>query len=202
MTPIAFAFVDAEGLPTGGGIRPTLPEGAVPLTAPFTTADLPRLRLVKDVWTLRNDLVPDPAPTVAELASRAAEVLATGRREAIARVNARAGKTRLKVYTDIPAQDAMYLEKRAEALAFLAEVPEPKTLADYPLIAGEVGLTAPTAYELAQIWLNRAHLFKLVGGATETARLRATYAIATARDEDAIAAIEAEAITAFASLPI
>jgi hypothetical protein len=200
----AYAIVDEEGIPKGGGVLRAIPDGAVLLPAPWTVSDLSKLRYRNGLWEERTDLPVDdvPTPTAEDVAMWQAEMLARAKADATARVNARAGATRLKVYTDIPGQDAMYLEKRAEALAFLAAVPEPKTLDDYPLIRGEVGLTAPTAYELAQIWLNRAYLFKLVGGATETARLRATSAIATAPDEATIAAIEAEANAAFASLPI
>lgn len=263
---IAFAFVDADGISTGGGMKPTLPDGAVELTPPFTTLDLPRLMYRDGAWAERPALpvavaskygfelsgLPDvgvvewtdigtghtetsevlaaefhcplpedctvnvtvtaPLPWLGSSviitrgkgsAEIAAQRLATARAAAIARVNERAGALRLKVYTDIPGQDALYLEKRAEALAFVAN-PKDADLAYFPLLAGEVGpgLTATTAYELAQIWLNRSHLFKLVGGATETARLRAAYAIAAAPDEDAITAIERGFIEALARLPI
>ena len=133
----------------------------------------------------------------------AARALAQAKTDAITRINRLAGELRLKVYTDIPGQDAIYLEKRAEALAWVASAKVPD-LKDFPLLAGEIGpgLTASTPYELAQIWLNRSHLFKLVGGATETARLRATYAIATAPDETTLIAIEQGFIEALARLPI
>ena len=144
-------------------------------------------------WSWDGEVfTPPPPPDPAE-----------ARTAAIARVNAQAGQVRLKVYTDIPGQDALYLEKRAEAQAFVAN-PQTSDLADFPLIAAEVGpgLTADTPYELAQIWLNRSHLFKLVGGATERARLRAAYAIAAAPDEDAIIAIEQDFVEALSQLPI
>jgi hypothetical protein len=47
---IAFAFVDADGIPTGGGILPNLPEGAIELAAPFGTLDLPRIRWRNGAW--------------------------------------------------------------------------------------------------------------------------------------------------------
>lgn len=258
---IAFAYLDSDGIPTGGGTRRTLPEGAVALTAPFTTIDLPRLMFRDGVWSERpalpvavatrdgfrvvarppeawtvvtdlgsgarlegasGDLPEDGTYEVCVTAPRpwlpstvivtrgkgspeiAAARLDTARAAAVARINSRAGQTRLKVYTDIPGQDALYLEKRAEAKAYLALPVEPLTLADFPLIAGEVGpgLTATTPHELAQVWLNRSHLFKLVGGATERARLRAAYAVAEAPDEDTITAIEGAFAEALSQLPI
>lgn len=258
---IAFAFLDLDGIPTGGGIKPSLPDGAVALVAPFSTIDLPRLMFVDGAWVERPSLpsalpttagfhvegLPNDAWTVvtdlgtgAQLESASGDLpedgtfevavtaprpwlsssviltrgkgspeinasrLASARSLAIARVNASAGKLRLKVYTDIPGQDALYLEKRAEAKAYLALSAEPAGLEDFPLIANEIGpgLTARTAYELAQVWLNRSHLFKQIGGATEKARLRAAYAIAEAGDEAAIARIEEVFHEALARLPI
>jgi hypothetical protein len=43
----------------------------------------------------------------------------------VARLATRAGHLRLRVYTDIPGQDALYLEKRAEALAYVASPQDP-----------------------------------------------------------------------------
>lgn len=271
---IAFAFLDAHGLPTGGGTGPALPAGAVALTPPFTTIDLPRLIFQGGVWAERpalpravatkagfaaSERPPGAVVTVTDLgtglelqlpgvgAGAGAEeaaleaalpehgsfaVTVTGPRpwaasavtitrgkgspelaatalarlmaEATVRINARTGAVRLKVYTDIPGQDAIYLEQRAEALAYVASPQEPDTLDDYPFMNGEVGpgLTAPTAWHLAQIWLNRAQLFKQVGAATEAARQRAILAIAAAPDEAAIAAVETAFTEALNALPI
>lgn len=189
---IAFAFITAEGIPTGGGIRRELPDGAIPLTPPFTTNDLARLRYRDGAWELRNDM-PQPAPPSAEeLAARAAGHLAAARRQAVAQVNARAGAIRARIYTDIPGQDALYLEKRAEAQAYVAETrrgAEPASLRDYPLLANEVGITAPDPWALAQVWLNRSDQFKRLGAATERLRMQALTAIATAPDEKTIDAI-------------
>jgi hypothetical protein len=200
---IAYALIDRDGIPTGGGMGRELPKGAVALTPPWTTLDLPRIMLQDAIWTLRPKPVEPPPPTATERAEAAAAALARARTAAIMRINTRAGHLRLRVYTDIPGQDALYLEKRAEALAYVAS-PQDPDLADFPLIAGEVGpdLTARTPYELAQIWLNRSHLFKLVGGATETARLKAAYAVASAANEDTISAIEQGFVEALSRLPI
>lgn len=201
---IAFAFTDADGIPTGGGIHRELPEGAVALDAPWTTLDLPRLQYRDGAWVERK--LPAPAqPTRAELAERAAALLARARTEAADRINARVGALRKRIYTDIPGQDAMYLEKRAEAVAYVAETNhggEPETLRDYPLLANEVGITAPTAWTLAQIWLNRSDQFKRVGAETERARMQAVIAIGAAPDFETIETIERDFNEALNGLPL
>lgn len=202
---IPFAIIDANGIPTGGGIKPTLPEGAIPLTPPFSTLDLPRLRWRDGVWEERTDLPETKPPTEAELADRASAVLARARTEASERVNQSVGDLRGRIYTDIPGQDAMYLEKRAEAVAYVAETNhggEPANLRDYPLLANEVGLTAPTAWTLAQLWLNRSDQFKRVGAATERLRMRAQIDISTAKDIEALEAIERDFTEALSRLPL
>ena len=194
---IAFAYLNPEGLPTGGGVDRTLPEGAIPLTPPFTTDHLPRLRYRDGAWEERTDLEPDPAPTQAEMLARAASRLAGARAATVAVVNARTDAFRRRYYTVIAGQDALYLEKRAEALAYVREADqagEPPTLDDYPMIAGEVGVTAPSAWQLSQLWLNMSERFRFIGAATERPRQIALNAIATAPDESTLQ----EAETAFA----
>jgi hypothetical protein len=202
---IAFAFLNASGIPTGGGIRAELPDGAVPLTAPFTTRDLSRLRFREGQWEERTDLPEVKPPSAGEIAARTAEVLARARTEASARVNDRAGRIRSRIYTDIPGQDALYLEKRAEAVAFVRETDQsglPETLDDYPLLQNETGITAPTPWQLAQLWLNRSAQFKRVGAATERLRMTALIALAAAPDLAAVETIETDLAEALSRLPL
>lgn len=202
---IAFAFIGSDGIPTGGGVRQSLPDHAVPLHPPYTTADLPRIRFRNDRWEERDDLVPDPVPGPEEIALWQSVMLQRARAEAVARINARVGALRKRIYTDIPGQDAMYLEKRAEAVAYVAETNhggEPETLRDYPLLANEVGITAPSAWTLAQIWLNRSDQFKRVGAETERARMQAVIAIATAPDFETIETFERDFNEALNGLPL
>ncbi|WP_149589838.1 hypothetical protein [Tabrizicola flagellatus] len=202
---IAFAYIDAEGRPIRGGVLPALPSGAVPLPAPFTTADLPRLAYRDGVWVWREEAKQPVVPTREELEAQAAAVLELARRDARRRINERIGALRSRIYTDIPGQDALYLEKRAEALAYVREAEmsgEPKDLADYPLIAGEVGITAPTAWQLAQIWLHLSDRFKAAGAATETARMRAMVAIETAPDLTTLEGIEIEIARSLADITL
>ncbi|MFN3575361.1 MAG: hypothetical protein ACK4TJ_00015 [Tabrizicola sp.] len=201
---IAFAFIDPDGQPTGGGMAPGLPTGAVPLPPPLTTADLPRLRWTGAEWVWR-EVKPDPAPTAEEIAAQSEAHLARARREAATRVNDRIEALRRRLYTAIAGQDALYLEKRAEALAYVRESEmsgEPKDLTDYPLIAGEVGITAPTAWQLSQIWLHLSDRCKAVGAATETARMRAMVAIETAPDLTTLERIEIEFAQSLADIAL
>jgi hypothetical protein len=190
---IAFAFIDALGRPTGGGMRRTLPDGAVALTPPFTTADLTRLIWRDGAWAERDDLAPTALPSAEDVAQRVAAQLAAAKAQAVDRVNQKTDAFRRRFYTPIAGQDALYLEKRAEALAYVREVDqsgEPADLADYPLIANELGVTAPTPWQLAQIWLHRADQFKRVGAATERPRQAALAAIAATTDPDDLPTIE------------
>lgn len=199
---IAFAIIGPDGIPTGGGIRRALPEGAVPLTPPWTTADLPRLRWQDGAWVLR-EVKPGPAPSAEELAARAAAQLDRAKAQATDRINAAVDAYRRRFYTAIAGQDALYLEKRAEALAYIREAEmsgEPRDLADYPLIANELGITAPTAWQMAQLWLHLSDAFKQIGAATERPRQVALTAIALARDPEALAAIEADFTDALSRL--
>lgn len=130
--------------------------------------------------------------TAEEIAAQEAEELAQAKAEASLRVNTAAGQARLAVYTDLPGQHAIYLQKRLEAQAYLAATPRPKDLTGFPFLAAEVGVTAPTAEALAQVWISRGQLFESFGAATESARMTALKAIATVPDMAALEKAEAE----------
>lgn len=60
---IAFVFVDADGLPLRGGMHRAVPEGAIVLPPPWTTADIPRLRYRNGAWEVRpQPTEPQPGP--------------------------------------------------------------------------------------------------------------------------------------------
>lgn len=106
--------------------------------------------------------------------------------QAIARVNTAAGLVRRRYITEIPGQEMVYLQKEAEAVAFLADpAPDP---ARYPFITAEVGATAPSAHEVAQVYVNLAAILRSAGAALEQLRLGAIVAIETT---DTAAGIEA-----------
>ncbi len=86
---------------------------------------------------------------------------------ALAQVNDLRGSARLNYITDLPGQDALYAAKREEAVAYLSD---PDPIDDlYPLIKSEIGETAPTGFEVAQIFLNLNDLWREAAGAIDAA---------------------------------
>lgn len=119
--------------------------------------------------------------------------LAQARLAAVAGINAIAGEVRRRYVTDIPGQDALYLLKEAEARAWVASAdPDP---AQHPLIAAEIGITAPSGDEVAQVYLNLAGLYVAVAAQLETARL-GHIALAEAAPDVASAEATAQAFMA------
>ncbi len=107
------------------------------------------------------------------------------RASAIATINAAAAHVRRLYITELPGQELIYQEKRAEAVAYLADA-DPD-LADYPFIAAEIGATAPTAHEVAQVYVNMAALLRAAGAALEHVRLGAIAGVEAAETEAEIA---------------
>lgn len=123
----------------------------------------------------------------AEVDAQAARDLAACRSAAVAQINAAAAELRARYVTVMPGQEIIYLAKEAEALRYLNAPPE--TLDDYPLLAAEIGLTAPDAHTLAQIWANMAGLWRSVAARIEAARLGAIYRIEAAETQAAVASV-------------
>ena len=122
----------------------------------------------------------------AMIAARAAADLAAIKVQGLIQINAKAGQTRQLYITTSPGQDMIYIAKEREALDFLAApVDDLKT---YPLLAAEVGLTAQTAWELAQVWANVSVYWRGIAAQIEGARIRAIARIKAASDVDEIAA--------------
>lgn len=89
--------------------------------------------------------------------------------EWVRQINVRVGQVRVKFVTDLPAQEMIYLRKEQEARSWL-DSPSPNINA-YPLMKAEVGITAPTANELAQIWLYMSNQWLEVAAVLEQIRL-------------------------------
>ena len=102
----------------------------------------------------------------------------------LARVSAGISSVRQRVITALPGQDMIYLRKEAEARAYLAA--SDPALADYPMIAAEVGVTAETAYQVAQVWIYMSQSWQALAASLEAIRLTTTNAIAAAADEAAV----------------
>ncbi|MCL4064961.1 hypothetical protein M3484_00005, partial [Pseudomonas sp. GX19020] len=76
---------------------------------------------------------------------------------------------RARLITALPGQDMIYLAKEAEARAWVeASAPD---MAGFPLLAAEIGITAPDADQLAQLWLNMADLWRSAAAGLEALRL-------------------------------
>lgn len=88
---------------------------------------------------------------------------------------------RLKYITPGTGQAMTYQQKVAEAQAFkAASNPKP---ADYPILASEVGITAPTLSEVADTVLTAYRQWQQIGAMIEAIRLGAKRDIDAAEDE-------------------
>lgn len=90
------------------------------------------------------------------------------------------GAVRRLFITDLPGQEMVYMAKEIEARAYAALPSPPPDLTDFPLLAAEVGITAPTASELAALWLGMAAAWRAVAAQIEPLRLTANAAAAAA----------------------
>lgn len=117
-------------------------------------------------------IIPPAADPVAEL---------TGAKEyAVGFVNVAIGSVRARYITDIPGQGMIYQAKEAEAIDYLSRTPEPSDLSEFPFLANEIGTTAPTASELAQVWINLSSQWRGVGSQLENLRLGTLAAVEAA----------------------
>jgi len=115
---------------------------------------------------------------MAAVAAREARLLASAKAVAVERINTTIGAVRSRYITALPGQDMIYLRKEEEARAWLAA--RSPDLADYPLLAAEAGVTAPDAYQLAQLWLNLSAQWVQLAAALERARMEAIGAVEAA----------------------
>lgn len=113
--------------------------------------------------------------------------LAAEKRAAVAQVNGMADQVRRMFITPIIGQEMVYLEKEAEARRYLNEL-EPD-LSDYPFISAEVGVSAITAQQVAQLYLNLGAQWRVVGSMLENVRLGSIAAIEAATTLAQISAV-------------
>ena len=142
--------------------------------------DLPPQPDQHHVWDLASESWVDPR-SAEQVAADDAVALEAARAAALARALDLRAAARLRYITDIPGQDAIYASKLEEARAYLADA-EP-VAADYPLIWSEVGVTAPTAAEVAQVFLNLNAMWKSVAALIDGAYFGAQAAIMAASNE-------------------
>lgn len=103
------------------------------------------------------------------------------------KVDSAAEIERLKYITPGNGQAMTYQQKVAEAQAFKAAI-DPKA-ADYPILSSEVGITAETLGEVADIILAAFGQWQQIGALIESIRLGAKRDIDVAADEAAARAI-------------
>lgn len=133
--------------------------------------------------------------------------IAHARARAIAEINGAIGEERTRHITVAPGQDMLYSAKEAEALRYIARATEGLTpgvtgprvlpLDDFPLIAGEIGPTAPDAWQVAQLIANMAMVWRRIASGLEADRLGAIHAVEIAAS---VAAVDA-ALAAFRARP-
>lgn len=107
-------------------------------------------------------------------------------------VNVRVGQVRALFITDIPGQDPIYKAKQEEAEAYLLEDPEPLTLDGYTFLAKEIGITADTPLELAQLWVTMRDQWEAIGSDLEAIRLGFIKEIRAATTKAEVDALVAE----------
>lgn len=127
-----------------------------------------------------------------QISAQAALDFTEAKRTAIAEVNAWAARERIQYVTPLPGQDMIYLAKEAEAIRWLAADPAPSDLTGYPLLAGELGITAETPDQLAQLWVNLGQIWRGLAAEIETLRLGTIKAITEASDGDGVSAALAQ----------
>ncbi len=113
-------------------------------------------------------------------------VITSAKLQAVEHVNNVIGEKRKAFVTDLPGQQMIYLRKEEEARAWVAD-PGTPDIADYTLMGAEIGVTAATGDEIAQIWLNLSALWVGAAAYYENIRLSTINAINAA---PTIAAIE------------
>ncbi|MEN9059991.1 hypothetical protein [Ponticoccus litoralis] len=125
------------------------------------------------------------------------ENLVAARLDAVTAINEAVGAKRQNFITEIPGQQMIYQAKEAEARAYVALDPEPANLEPFPLISAEIGITAPTARELAQVWLHMGDMWRATAATLEGIRLTAIGAVGNA---GSTAEIDLAVATCFSAL--
>jgi len=107
------------------------------------------------------------------VAKTSVEDIGVARARASYDINRKAGDVRRSWVTNTPAQQMIYVEKAKEARTYLSLPVVPALLTDFPLMSAEIGITAPDAYQLAQIWANMETLWLQAAADIERERISA-----------------------------
>lgn len=127
------------------------------------------------------------SPTAGELDARFPDaVLSTARTAARSKISAEAEEARLRFVTAGSGKAMAYQEKAREAVAYLADAaPNP---ANYPLLGSEVGITAPTLGQVAEVVAGKYQMFRQIEAAIGGMEAAAQKTVKEAED---VAAIDA-----------
>lgn len=147
------------------------------------------------VFDLATEAWIDPR-TPAEIDADDAAALNAARDVARAHVMARVEAIRKAYITALAGQEMIYMAKEAEALRYAGET----DLTGFPMLAAEVGITAPTAADLAALWIATAHQWRAVAAQLEAARMTARAALDAATTQAGIDAAVAALDAALAPL--
>lgn len=98
--------------------------------------------------------------------------------QAVSRINEAAEQCRGKYITPGDGQMMTYLEKISQARACL--LGQPPQEADYPMLAAEIGITAPTLTGVAEIVVAAYNQWLVIGSAIEATRRAANVAVEAA----------------------
>lgn len=115
--------------------------------------------------------------------------------DAKAAVDNKAREVRARFATD--GKHQVYAEKRDEATRYIAAEAEPgpaPDLTDYPYLAAEVGITAPNALALAQLWLEMDRQWRQVAATIESISMNAKSQIGGAGSRAEMDAIVASVV--------
>jgi hypothetical protein len=122
------------------------------------------------------------------------------KKSAITKINTEVGRVRLQMITDLPGQELIYKTKEEQARRYLTATPEPADLTEYRMIASEVTARGISPYQAAQLILNLAGMWELVGGALEDIRLTAAVDLESVTTKVEIDGIEALAMANIAAV--
>lgn len=112
-----------------------------------------------------------------------AEALESRKSNAVNTENVRVGETRKDIITAIPGQEMIYLRKEQEALDWVADI-KTKDATNFPFIFNEVGITADTADQVAQVFLNKSHMWIQIALQMEKDRLLKVESIKSATTDE------------------
>lgn len=139
---------------------------------------------------------------VVPIAVDAADILDRAKARAAFDVNTAIGAARRSIATDTAFQAQAYLNKRAEAEAYLALTPPPATLDAFPLLKELTVARSMSAADLAQLWLDTNEDWTPVLNRSEILRDKTIFAIksaSTQADIDAAVAAFQSGLTALST---